>query len=378
MTFRRSAPAALIAAIVLVVVGLSVLSGLLFSGLTTSVEQNQFQLMQSIVDTALRNAGDEALARADMIAALPTTRQAVAAKDRERLLAEYAEMFATQRDRRGVDQAQFHLPPAISLLRLHNPAQHGDDLSRFRPIVAAVNRERAARKGFAIARTGPAIFGVAPIQDPQGAHLGSFEIGLDFGPLIDGLKAAYGFDFSLFIEERPLREYARGVNPAVLGDQNRVGRFVRFHTTNGALMRDLVSDADISVVNEPTRYTRDAQGVAYGLLLVPLRDGAGDSLGVLATARDFSGSRAAAGRSLIWQICLAVFAIVLLSGAVIVVVRGFLLRPLDVIERRFAALACGERATVSEPTDKFSAEVQRIVDLGEQIPMERVRAESKE
>ena len=70
-------------------------------------------------------------------------------------------------------------------------------------------------------------------------------------------------------------------------------------------MKDLAGDADISAVNEPVRYTRDAQGLPYGVLLVPLRDGAGDSLGVIAVARDFSGSRAAAGRSLIWQICLA-------------------------------------------------------------------------
>ena len=123
MTFRRSAPATLIVAAVIVVAGITFLSDRLFSGLTASVEKGQFELMQSIVDTTLRNAANDALARADIIASLPmTTRQAVAAKDRERLLAEYAEMFAVQKERRGVDQAQFHVPPAQSLLRLHAPA----------------------------------------------------------------------------------------------------------------------------------------------------------------------------------------------------------------------------------------------------------------
>ena len=279
MTFRRSAPAALIVAVVIVVAGLTLISNRLFGGLTAAVEESQFQLMQSILDTALRNAANEALARAEIIASLPTTKQAVAAGDRARLLAEYAEMFTAQQERRGVDQAQFHVPPAQSLLRLHNPPAFGDDLTRFRPMVVAVNRERAARKGLAIARRGPAIFGVAPIQDAQGKHLGSFEFGLEFGPLLDGLKAAYGLDFSLFVEEKPLREFARGLNPAMLSDQNRVGRFIRFHTTNGALMKELAGDADISAVSEPARYTRDAQGVPYGVLLVPLRDGAGDPLG---------------------------------------------------------------------------------------------------
>ena len=373
MTFRRSAPAALIAAVVIVVAGLTFTSTRLFSGLTASVEQSQFQLMQSIIDTALRDAGDEALARADIIASLPLTRQAVASKDRDKLLAEYAEMFAIQRDRRGVDQAQFHIPPTQSLLRLQAPTQFGDDLTQFRPMVVAVNREHAARKGLAIAAGGPAIFGVAPVLDAQGQHIGSFEFGLAFAPIINGLKAAYGLDFSVFIEEKPLRQYARAINPAVLSEQNRVGRFIRLYTTNGVLMRDLASDADISAATEPSHYTRDAKDVPYGVLLVPLRDGAGDPLGVIAVARDFSGSRAAAGQSLVWQICLAVFAVVLLSGVIIVVVRGFLLRPLDVLDRRFAAMAAGERTEAVEDADKFPPEIRRLAELHERI-VEREKA----
>jgi methyl-accepting chemotaxis protein len=374
MTFRRSAPAALIAAVVIVVAGLTFMSTRLFSGLTASVEQSQFQLMQSIVDTALRNAGDEALARADIIASLPLTKQAVAAKDRDKLLAEYADMFAIQRDRRGVDQAQFHVPPAQSLLRLQAPAQFGDDLTPFRPMVVSVNREHAARKGLAIAAGGPAIFGIAPVNDAEGKQVGSFEFGLAFAPIISGLKAAYGLDFSVFIEEKPLRQYARAINPAVLSDQNRVGSFIRLYTTNGGLMRDLASDADISKANEPVRYTRDAKDVPYGVLLVPLRDGAGVQLGVIAVARDFSGSRAAAGRSLIWQVCLAIFAIVLLSGAIIVVIRGFLLRPLDVLDQRFAAIAAGERTEAVEDADKFCPEIRRLAEHHERI---RARVEGK-
>ena len=93
---------------------------------------------------------------------------------------------------------------------------------------------------------------------------------------------------------------------------------------------------------------------------------------VIAVARDFSGSRAAAGRSLVWQICLAIFAIVLLSGAIIVVVRGFLLRPLDVLDRRFAAIAAGERTEAVEDADKFCPEIRRLADHHERI---RARAE---
>jgi methyl-accepting chemotaxis protein len=137
------------------------------------------------------------------------------------------------------------------------------------------------------------------------------------------------------------------------------------------VMKELIGDADIATVNEPVRYTRDSQGLPYGVLLVPLRDGAGESLGVIAVARDFSGSRAAAGRSLVWQICLGIFAIVILSGVVIVVVRGFLLRPLDVIDRRAAAIAAGERTTTLEETDKFCPEIRRLAEHLERIETQR-------
>jgi methyl-accepting chemotaxis protein len=265
----------------------------------------------------------------------------------------------------------------MSLVRLHAPTRFGDDLARFRPMVVAVNRERAPRNGLAIAATGPAIFGVTPIKDAQDGHLGSVEFGLEFGPMLDGLKAAYGLEFTLFIEEKPLRDFASGVNPAILSDQNRVGRFVRFHTTNGAVAREVATDADVSTVNEPTRYTRDALGVPYGVLLVPLRDNAGESLGVIAVARDFSGTRAAAGRSLVWQICLAIFGIVIMSGAIIVVLRGFLLRPLAVIDQRFAALAAGERVTTVDDGDRFCLEVQRVIAHYQQARTRETAAERR-
>jgi methyl-accepting chemotaxis protein len=377
MTFRRNAPAVLIAVVVLVIAALTFLSDRLFSGLIEATEQSQFALMQAIFDTALREAENKALARAELVAALPVTREAMATQDRQRLLAEFGAMFEGQKERYGVDQVQFHVPPATSLLRLHDPATFGDDLTRFRPIVVAVNRDHTSQKGLAIARSGPAIFGVAPISDPQGNHAGSVEFGLDFGEMLVALKTAYGLEFTLFIEEKPLRDFAAGIDPALLSDQNRVGRFVRFHTTNGALMKDLALDSDISVVNEPVSYARDSQGVPYGVLLIPLRNGSGQSLGVVAVARDFSSSRAAAGRSLVWQLCLAIFAVVLLAGAIIVVIRGLLLRPLELVVERFVKFSSGGSSAPIEGAERFVTELRPLVELHDRIVKRREQERGK-
>jgi len=361
MTFRRSAPTALIIASAVIILTLTFVSNKLFSGLTDSVEQGQYQLMQSILTSSLDSAAERALARADMVADLDATREAVAAKDHNKLLALYGEMFGVQRDRHGVSQAQFHLPPGTSLLRLQSPAAFGDDLTRSRPMVVAVNRDHQPRKGFAIARSGPAIFGIAPIHDAAGNHIGSFEFGLDFGPMLDQLKAVYGLDATLYVEEKPLRDFAKGVDPSIYSDQNRVSHFIRYHTTNAVLMKALIGDADLAGVSEPVRYARDADGIPYGVLLVPLRNGAGESLGVVALARDFSPSRAAAAQSFVWQIAAAVFGIVLMAGAIIIVIRGFLLRPLSIVTERLRAEHDVEGP--AENTDKFCKEIRDLAEL---------------
>ncbi|MEP9379725.1 cache domain-containing protein [Aquabacter sp. CN5-332] len=363
----------LIAAVVVVISVLGVLSYGLFNSLTNTVETGQFELMQSIVDDALRGAENKALARAELVADLPATKRLMAARDRPGLLAEFGEMFAKQKARHGVDQAQFHVPPATSFLRLNDPSKFGDDLTRFRPIVVAVNRERASRKGFAIARSGPAIFGVAPISDPSGNALGSFEIGIDFAPLLVALKSAHGLDLALFVEGASLREFAAGIDPAKLGDQNQVGRFIRFTATNATLMQGLVGAADIAAVNAPTHYTREDQGNFYGVLLIPLKNGSGESLGVIAAARNFNGTRAAAGQSLVWQICFSIIAIVILSGMIVIVIRGFLLQPLKVINTRFAALSAGQPAEPIEDPGAYPAEMSQILALYERIRSRKSR-----
>jgi methyl-accepting chemotaxis protein len=377
MTFRRSAPAALIVAAVVVVAVSAVLSNRLFSGLTESVEASQFELMQSIFDSSLSGAEGRALARAEMIANLPTTRRLFAARDREGLVAEYGPMFDVQKEKYGVDQAQFHVPPATSFLRLHDPATHGDDLTNFRPMVVAIGKDHLARKGLAIARSGPAVFGIVPVLDDGGQYAGSFEFGIAFGSILDGLKASYGLEATLFIEEQPLREYAKGVSGEVLSEENRLGKYLKFHSTHWDLMQELVKSGDISTLEEPATYTRTALGVTYGVLLVPLRNTAGQPIGVMAIARDFSGSRAAASRSLVWQTTLALAAIVLLAGAILVVIRGFLLRPLAVIGQRFAALAEGDHEAKIEEPETLGEELQALAAHHERLRREAEAADAQ-
>ncbi len=366
MKFRRHAPALLISAAIIIVISVSIISNLIFSGMATSVEEGQLTLMKSIVSFNLQGAEGRALARAAMIADMPRTKELFAAQDRAGLLAEYEPMFQQQQEKYGVDQAQFHLAPATSFLRLQNPDKFGDDLTKFRPMVVAVNRDLVAKKGFAIARTGPAIFGVVPVFDVNHKHIGSFEIGIAFAGILDSLKAAYNLELAVFIKEEPLKAFATGIEPAVFSDQNRLGQYIRYHSTNAALIQALVIDSDLNAANG-SEYVREALGVTYGVTVIPLRNAAGDALGMVVVAKDFSSSRSAQSRSMVWQILMALFAIVLLAGVILIVIRGILLRPLQAITANFTRLNNNSDSPEESTPEMLCEELQELAQQYERL-----------
>jgi HAMP domain-containing protein len=84
-------------------------------------------------------------------------------------------------------------------------------------------------------------------------------------------------------------------------------------------------------------------------------------------ARDFSSSRAAAGRSLVWQGLLALSAVVLLAGMILIVVRGLLLRPLEMLSRHFVKLAEGQRDQPIPETEILCDEMKALAQAHEQL-----------
>lgn len=372
MRFRRDAPVVLGIGIAAGVGGVAWCAARLAEEQVADVEAAQFSAMRSTLEFNLKGAESRALARAEMVADLPTVRQAFAARDRDALLAETAELYQVQADKYGVDQAQFHTPPATSFLRLNKPAQFGEDLSTFRPLVVSVNADGIARSGISIGRSGPGIFGVVPMRDPAGQQDGSFEVGIAFGPVLDGMKAAYGFDLAVYILEQPLKDISTSIDPAIFDDQNRTGAYVKLHATNWPLLHGLVTSEELALVDgDPVQYVGERDGTSYGVVLVGIRNPAGKALGVAAVAQDFSGSRAAAAGTRASLVSAAVAVTLVLWGLLQIVIRGFLLRPLAAITDRFRLLAGGDRST---PFDASDAPCEELEALGRAY--EQLRGES--
>ncbi len=366
ITYRRAAPTVLITSIAAFLAVMAFISNRVFASQAEEMEAAQFSLMATTLDFNVNNMKSRALLASEAIGNIATIRKMHTAKDREGLLSEVQKSFEVLKEKYGVDQIQFHTLPAVSLLRVHSPKNFGDDLSTSRPGVVAVNNDKQARAAPTITRTGFAVLGIVPVYSPAGEHVGSMEVGILFRSFIGRLKEAYGFDSAVLVDGEIFQKTAvLFPDKNIYADENRIGNYLNYRSTDWARMKELVTPESLQQVNgEVVTYSRDAFGSSYGVVLYPLRNTAGVRIGVLAAAMDMSGPRTAQSMFTILQIALTILGIILTSGVIMIVLRGFLLGPLAEISAGFGNLANGDRGGERIDTDAYCAEIQ---DLNEHL-----------
>ncbi|MBI5523697.1 MAG: hypothetical protein HY910_13805 [Desulfarculus sp.] len=164
--------------------------------ITNSARGRLAERAKSIKNT-LNARGEAAAALAYYLAAMPQAQKALAERDRPTIQALTLEAYQASKQKLGMAQLQFHLPPATSFFRAHLPAKFGDDLSSFRHTVLAVNKNQQAVSGLEVGVGGAGIRGVVPVAY-QGKHVGSVEFGGDLqDSFAQEVKAREGYD--LFI-----------------------------------------------------------------------------------------------------------------------------------------------------------------------------------
>lgn len=364
--FRYRAPAIILGAVILVIVAITALAQALTSQMVQTAHEGDYDLMRKAFASTLKAMTDEATSDAEIVASIPTVRAAFAKRDRAALQAETLGIFQTIEPKYAVDQAQFHVPPGVSFLRLHDPARFDDDQRSYRPMLAEAHAEKSIRKGVDITRVGPAIFGIVPILEKDGQLVGTFEMGLEFGPVLDDLKTAYGLEGAVFFEAKQLRQIATEIDPAIMASKNRVGKYVRYHATHPDLMGELVTDRDVETT-QPKNVERTAAGVAWGVQMIPLYNYANKQIGVVALAMSFEEDKTVARRAIVWQVLAGVFGVVLLAGIVLIVIRGVLLVPLAHLTDRMTALAEGDATKPADPLDDHCDELRNLADAYERL-----------
>ncbi len=247
---------------------------------------DQFQDMTSAVAVQA-----EALAQA--LAVTPGMSAAMAAGDRSHLLELSAPVMASMSKSYGVEQIQFHLPPATSFLRLHQPDKYGDDLSQIRPMVVEANKTVSPKRGLEMGRSGLSVRGVVPVRD-QGRHIGTVEYGLTFGAgFFDSFKKYAAVDVAMRLKSADgFKPFASTFGGTLLTDQEaqqilagqRVMRMAQLAgkpvAVSGAVVKDYAGSAIgvAEVVLDASPFLKELSGahqtigvvVAVALLLVLL------------------------------------------------------------------------------------------------------------
>ncbi|RAU23140.1 hypothetical protein CU669_02960 [Paramagnetospirillum kuznetsovii] len=158
----------------------------------------RFEQLSDSVD----GSASEARALAALVANLPGIPHLVATGQRDTLAAQMVPAFKAMTAEYGIEQFQFHLPPATSFLRVHAPAKFGDDLSAIRQTVVQTNASQKPTQGLEYGVAGLGVRGLVPLFD-GGAHVGSVEFGLSFGqPFFADFKKSFGVDVALHVKSK--------------------------------------------------------------------------------------------------------------------------------------------------------------------------------
>lgn len=188
---------------------------IVITGLTLAV--TNLRTMQLLVDNAekaelnahltafhntIASEGQLAETLSALVASIPLVQEKMASNDRQALSDLFVPGFKTLQQRYGVEQFQFHTPPAISYLRVHKPEKFGDDLSSFRHSVVATNQNAKPVRGVESGVAGLGMRGISPISH-QGRHLGSVEFGMAFGQgFFDHFKSLNKVEILLHLSQK--------------------------------------------------------------------------------------------------------------------------------------------------------------------------------
>lgn len=284
-------------------------------------ERETMEYLHQAAQDEIRNQQSRALSLAAAIAQQPSVQYSFAVRDREALLEELAPVFSYLSGEAGIEQMQFHLAPAISFLRLHEPDKHGDDLSAFRHTVVAANQGQKNIAGVEEGAAGLGIRGVVPVF-LDGRHLGSLEMGMSLRQsFVDTYKQTHGADIGIY------RPDGSGFSALI--------------STMGSLLFD--SQSMQQVMNGTVQVSRfDAGGKALMGIAAPLQDYSGKTIGVITLYADRSAGVAAYNATVQKTVVIAV--VILLAGllAAWLLARSIVV-PLGRLTAAFRNIAEGEQ-----------------------------------
>ena len=293
----------------------------IISGIIDRADERELRSHYDALQSRLGQESRRAAAMSAIVATIPAVQEAMARGDREALMGLFGAGFAGLKSDYGVDQFQFHTPPAISYLRVHQPQKFGDDLSSFRKTVVAANQQRKPILGLEGGVAGLGIRGVVPVAH-AGKHLGSVEFGLTFGqPFFDEFKRTRGVDVAFHLSAN--------------------SDFKLFGGTLGG--QSFFDAADYRGARDGGFITRQGKlgSMSVAALLGPIKDFSGNPIGAVEIVMNNSDSVASLDRARQLAISMLLFGISIAAAAGLLIARS-ISRPILSITTAMRDLAHGK------------------------------------
>ncbi|NOT17516.1 MAG: SpoIIE family protein phosphatase [Sulfuriferula sp.] len=325
-------------------------------------ETRELSLIGQAFNTELLTLNSFALGLATEVAHNGQVQFAMATQNRALLQKTVMPGYKALKVRLEIPQYQFHLPPAISFLRVHKPDQFGDDLSSFRQMVVKANQQHISLNGLEVGRAGVGARGIAPIAF-QGAHVGTVEFGFDLGPaFLHALKQRYQVDWQVVLAKRAAE--VATFNQKTL----RVGNVVLQSTT---LAQPLITQQSDFKMRDQGYYSLVSQsGRDYRVLTLPLRSYSGEVIGWVEIFKDRSAVVAARNMRLFEAVGLIVVVLTLTALMVSYLVMSALrpLRPLTDAAKEIARGEFGRDLSVyTQHHDEIGALAQAMQSMARQL-----------
>ncbi|MBW1771973.1 MAG: PAS domain S-box protein [Deltaproteobacteria bacterium] len=284
-----------------------------------------------------------ALSLATLIAENPEVQRLLAMRDREalnRLLDRAYRRLAAEYD---IEQFHFHIPPATSFLRLHDPKAFGDDMGLQRKTIPWSLKHGTPVGGLEWGKAGFGIRGVVPVFY-DGKTVGTVEIGHSLGKaFLKRLQRRWGVDLTIYKtgganSHRPLAGTGSMVDDFPENDQLEIDR-----------------------IKQPTILIAPEGYSGKSFLFGPVKDFSGTVVAVVQISRDRSEirNRLDEARHLMVLVGLAG---ICMSFFLTYLVAIFFIHPIESIVKEAQDIAAGDRESQLEPrrADEIGALTQAL------------------
>lgn len=301
---------------------------------------SQLKTVSTLILNDLIDQGNSAASKVALIIDRPDVQQAFRENNRDKLKELMLPTFTTLKNKFNVRDAQFNLPPATVFLRVHNPSLYGDDNSSFREMILLAEKNKKEYRGIEIGRSGVSIRAIDIVKDEKGP-IGTFEIGMSFGTILENIKRNTGFDAAIFVDDALITRVAtsrqRPGPERILGDLQGIG------ATDWTKILPYVNADLLNKVKDVTYLTQDINGTDYGIVLIPLLDFKSTEIGVIVAITNYAAYQQALKYSFLTSLALALFQIILISGAVLITFQTLLYKPIEYLTNTVASWNKGDQ-----------------------------------